>query len=109
VRIIAVAAILLIGVSRPISECITSRMFSSAGLSADRCGSWPALRRSYRRHVEPCLSLAASCHHCAAGLALWLIAVLLNGHSTTGQPYSYLCYGGFLTGVVIARPLELSK
>ena len=43
------------------------------------------------------------------GLALWLTAVLLNGHSTTGQPYAYLCYGGFLTGVVIARPLELSK
>ncbi|MFY9854909.1 MAG: hypothetical protein WAK26_13625, partial [Terracidiphilus sp.] len=44
-----------------------------------------------------------------AGLALWLLAVLLNGHSATGQPYAYLCYGGFLTGVVIARPLELRK
>jgi len=85
------------------------RTFFSAGLSDWPLRQLPALRRSFRRHVEPCLSLAASCHRCAAGLALWLIAVLLNGHSTTGQPYSYLCYGGFLTGVVIARPLELSK
>jgi hypothetical protein len=110
VRIIAVAAILLIGVSRPyLGVHYFEDVFLgwALGLTVAAVGLRyaEAIAVTWNR-VSHWLQVAIIA---PAGLALWLIAVLLNGHSTTGQPYSYLCYGGFLTGVVIARPLELSK
>jgi membrane-associated phospholipid phosphatase len=110
VRVIAVAAILFIGVSRPyLGVHYFEDVFLgwALGLTVAAVGLRyaEAIAVTWNR-VSHWLQVAIIA---PAGLALWLIAVLLNGHSTTGQPYSYLCYGGFLTGVVIARPLELSK
>jgi hypothetical protein len=110
VRVIAVAAILFIGVSRPyLGVHYFEDVFLgwALGLTVAAVGLRyaEAIAATWNR-VSHWLQVAIIA---PAGLALWLIAVLLNGHSATGQPYSYLCYGGFLTGVVIARPLELSK
>ena len=110
VRTIAVAAILLIGVSRPyLGVHYFEDVFLgwALGLTVAAVGLHyaEAFVAAWNR-VSHWLQIAIVA---SAGLALWLVAVLLNGHSTTGQPYAYLCYGGFLTGVVIARPLELSK
>ena len=110
VRIIAVAAILLIGVSRPyLGVHYFEDVFLgwALGLAVAAVGlSYAEAFAARWNRVSYWLQIAIVA---PAGLALWLVAVLLNGHSTTGQPYAYLCYGGFLTGVVIARPLELSK
>jgi len=43
----------------------------------------------------------------AASLALWLLALALNGGRPAGEPTTILGDAGFLTGIVIARPLEL--
>ena len=110
VRIIAVAAILLIGLSRPylgvhyFEDILLGWTLGLAVAAvALRCGE--AIAAAWNR-ISHGLQIAIVA---LSGLALWLIAILLNGHSTAGPPYAYLCYGGFLTGVVIARPLELSK
>jgi hypothetical protein len=43
----------------------------------------------------------------AGSLALWFLSVALNGGHTDGQPLESLTRAGFLTGIVIGRPLEL--
>ena len=108
VRVLAVVMILVIGISRPylgvhygedvllgwalgLPVALLSLRYADAAAAA-----WNRL--SYALQV----ALVAP-----AGLALWLLAVLLNGHSTAGQPQAYLDSGGFLTGIVLAQPLEL--
>lgn len=110
VRIAAVAAILMIGISRPYLgvhyfEDVFLGWALGLAIAAIGLRYAEAIAAAWNR-VSHWLQVAIVA---PAGLVLWLIAVFLNGHSTTGQPYAYLCYGGFLTGVVIARPLELSK
>jgi membrane-associated phospholipid phosphatase len=107
-RALAVAAILLIGVSRPylgVHYCEDVLLGWALGLAV----ALPSLQ--YADAVAAAwsrLSLALQVAIVApACLALWLIAVLLNGHRAAGQPYAFLCYGGLLTGIVLARPLEL--
>ena len=110
VRVVAVAAILIIGISRPY---LGVHYFEDVFLGWALGLAVAAVALRYAEAIAAAWGRASHWLQIAivapAGLALWLIAILLNGHSTTGQPYSYLCYGGFLTGVVIARPLELSK
>jgi hypothetical protein len=43
----------------------------------------------------------------AASFALWLLTYALNGSHIDGVPRTFLGDLGFLTGIVIARPLEL--
>lgn len=45
----------------------------------------------------------------AASLALWFTTRALGGWSTDGQPSAFVSYAGFLTGVVVAYPLEATK
>lgn len=42
-----------------------------------------------------------------ASAALWLLTVIINGWHIDGQPRAFLAYAGSLTGIFIARPLEL--
>ena len=105
---LAVVAILLIGVSRPylgVHYCEDVLLGWALGLAVAllslrytdaAAATWSRL--SYGAQVALVVT---------ACLALWLLAVLLNGNSTAGQPHVYLDYGGFLTGIALARPLEL--
>jgi hypothetical protein len=43
----------------------------------------------------------------AGSLAVWLVSVAFNGGHTDGQPLESLTRAGFLTGIVVGRPLEL--
>jgi membrane-associated phospholipid phosphatase len=108
VRTLAVAAIILIGVSRPylgVHYCEDVLLGWALGLAVALlslrytdvvAAAWSRL--SYALRVALVVT---------ACLALWLLAVLLNGDSTAGQPHTCLEYGGFLTGMVLACPLEL--
>ncbi|MGA3011595.1 MAG: phosphatase PAP2 family protein [Terracidiphilus sp.] len=110
VRIVSVAAILLIGVSR---AYLGVHYFEDVFLGWALGLAVAAAALHYAEAYAIAWNRLSYWFQIAivapAGLALWLIAVLLNGHSMTGPPYAYLCYGGFLTGIVVARPLELSK
>ena len=107
-RAFAVVAILLIGLSRPY---LGVHFFEDVLLGwaiglvcalaffrfLPRVGEmWNAL--SYLQQIG--IALAAS-------LALWLLSVVVNGGHTDGQPLESLTRAGFLTGIVVARPLEL--
>jgi hypothetical protein len=45
----------------------------------------------------------------AGGLALWVLAVAFDGWRMDGQPREALSSAGFLAGIVLARPLELRR
>jgi membrane-associated phospholipid phosphatase len=110
VRVIAVAAILLIGVSRPylgVHYCEDILLGWALGLTVALVSLRyaEAIATAWNRL---CYGLRIAIV-VPASLALWLLIVHLNGGSAAGQPHAYLCYGGFLTGIVLARPLELKK
>ena len=44
----------------------------------------------------------------ASSLILWIATIAINGWRIDGQPRAFLGYAGYLTGIVIARPIELS-
>jgi uncharacterized membrane protein (DUF485 family) len=107
-RVLAVAAILLIGFSRPylgvhFGEDVLLGWALGIGCSVVAvkyldvfCARWNKLSPA----VQVGIAVAAS-------LALWLLALALNGGRTAGEPIAFLGDAGFLTGIVIARPLEL--
>jgi len=109
VRIIAVLAILATGFSRPylgvhylgdvlvgwvIGLLIAMVAIKRADKISDR---WNKL--SYKYQVA--IAVASS-------LILWLATIAINGWRIDGQPGAFLGYAGFLTGIVIGRPIELS-
>jgi len=110
VRVIAVVAILLIGISRPYlgvhyaEDVLIGWAFGlSLALVSIRYGE--AIASAWNR-FSSMQEIGATL---AGSLALWLLAVLLNGGQTAGQPRNALYYAGFLTGIVIARRLEVSR
>lgn len=108
VRVVAVAMILLIGISRPylgvhyFEDVLLGWIFGLAvALFSLRYAEAIAVawnRLSYALQVAVVMP---------ATFMLWLLAFLLNGDRAAGLPYACVCYGGFLTGIVLARPLEL--
>jgi membrane-associated phospholipid phosphatase len=110
VRIITAAAIVLIGFSRPYlgvhyGEDVLIGWAFGLTMAAVSVRYGDAIASAWNR-----LSYAQQIALTVAGsLALWLLAVLLNGRHIAGQPCDVLRYAGFLTGIVIARPLEMSK
>ncbi|MFZ0888116.1 MAG: phosphatase PAP2 family protein [Candidatus Binataceae bacterium] len=109
VRVIAVIAILLTGFSRPYlgvhypGDILIGWMIGlPVGLvaikRADKISDgWNKL--SYRHQV----GIVA-----ASSLILWLATIAINGWRIDRQPRAFLGYAGFLTGIVFARPIELS-
>ena len=107
-KILAVAAIILIGFSRPYlgvhyGEDVLIGWALGLGCAviaakylAAFCARWSRL--SIWNQVA--IAIAAS-------LALWLLALSLNGGRAQGEVLGFLSDAGFLTGIVIARPLEL--
>jgi hypothetical protein len=110
VRTFAVAAILLIGLSRPylgvhyVEDVLIGWVIGvSIALVSIRYAEDISATWSQFSHAQ---QIAATV---AGSMALWLLAVLLNGRQMAGPPREVLYYGGFLTGIVAGRPLELSK
>jgi membrane-associated phospholipid phosphatase len=109
VRVVAVVAILLTGLSRPylgvhypgdvlIGWVIGLIVALVAIKFADRISdAWNKL--SYRRRAA--IAVAAS-------LILLLATIAINGWRVDSQPRAFLGYAGFLTGIVLGRPIELS-
>ena len=109
-RVIAVAAILLIGASRPYlgvhyAEDIFIGWTFGLTLTLVSIRYGEAIATAWGRLIYTQQIVAVV----AGSLALWLLAVLLNGRQTSGQPGNVLYYAGFLTGIVLAHPIELSK
>jgi membrane-associated phospholipid phosphatase len=108
VRAAAVLAIVLIGFSRPYlgvhygeDVLIGWAIGLFVAIAAAKCAGQTTAywnRRSYSLQVAITVT---------AGLGFCLLAVALNGWRLDSQPRAMLAYAGFLTGNVIARPLEL--
>jgi membrane-associated phospholipid phosphatase len=109
-KVISVAAIVLIGVSRPYlgvhyaeDVLIGWAIGLVVALVAIRYaaaidGLWDGL--SYGRQVGVAV---------AGGLALWALAIAVNGWRMDGQPREALSSAGFLAGIVLGRGLELRR
>ncbi len=107
-RVIAVLAIVLIGISRPylgVHYAEDVLIGWAIGLGVAWIGIKYAAaiddlwrRLSYTQQVGVAV---------AGGMALWLLTIALNGWQINGQPREALCDAGFLAGIVLARPLEL--
>jgi membrane-associated phospholipid phosphatase len=109
VKMGAVALIAITGLSRPylgvhyLEDIVIGwsigLLVGTAGISsAARIERWWA-RFAYRRRIAIAVGLS---------FALWLVTVAMNGWRIDGQPRAFLGYAGFLTGIVIGRPLELA-
>jgi membrane-associated phospholipid phosphatase len=107
-RAVSVVAILLIGASRPYLgvhyvEDILLGWTIGLGCAlfalrfGERLGAWWS-GLSFGRQIGSAL---------AASVLFWAIAVALNGGEIDKQPLAFLAYAGSITGLVIARPLEL--
>jgi membrane-associated phospholipid phosphatase len=109
VRVIAVLATLAIGFSRPylgvhypgdilIGWVIGLLVALVAIKRADEISAgWNKLSHKYQ------VAIVVS-----SSLILWLATIAINGWRIDGQPRVLLGYAGFLTGIVIGRPIELS-
>jgi undecaprenyl-diphosphatase len=110
VRVIAIVAIVLIGFSRPYlgvhygEDILIGWAFGlSMALVSIRYGE--AIACAWSRLSSMQQTAAAL----AGSLVLWLVAIFLNGGQIAGQPRNVLSFAGFLTGIVVARRLEMSK
>jgi PAP2 superfamily len=109
VKIAAVALIVLVGISRPylgvhylediVIGWIIGAMIGAVAVyqSVPITEVWE--RFSHKQQIGIAVGFSA---------ILWLATVALNGWRIDGQPRAFLCYAGFLTGIVIGRPLELA-
>jgi membrane-associated phospholipid phosphatase len=110
VRIITATAIVLIGISRPYlgvhfaEDVLIGWAFGLTMALVSVCygdtiaSLWS--RFSFTQQIATTV---------AGSLTLWLLADLLNGRQFSGPSRAVLVYGGFLTGMVLARPLEIGK
>lgn len=107
-RALMVLAIVLIGASRPylgVHYVEDVLLGWAIGLTIAMAAVFTA---------EPIANLWQKCPHgwqisitVAGSLAVWLLLVVLNGGRIDGQVREMTAYCGFLTGIVIACPLEL--
>lgn len=108
IKIVAVLAILLTGISRPylgvhyVEDILLGWAVGlGVGLVALRfderiAAAW--MRLGYARQIGAAV---------AASFALWALTLALNGWIIDSEPRAFLGYAGTITGIVIARPLEL--
>lgn len=108
IRFAAVAAIVLIGASRPylgvhyVEDVLLGWALGvacawAAVKYAEHFGAlWNKL--SFRLQIAIAVTVS---------LAFWFLAVALNGGRFDGAPSIFVSDAGFLTGLILARPLEL--
>ncbi len=108
VRIIAIFAMLATGLSRPylgvhyLEDILLGWLIGvSLALLLIRSGAavgglWQ--RRSHAEQIALVVGFSA---------ALWLLTVAAGGWRIDDQPLAFIGYSGFLTGIVIAHPLEI--
>lgn len=107
-RVLAVVAIVLIGLSRPYLgvhyvEDVLLGWAIGFGCALVAIKYLPAAGTRWNRiPYAQQIGIAV-----AVSLLLWRLAIALNGSRAGSEPFAFLSQAGFLTGIVIARPLEL--
>jgi membrane-associated phospholipid phosphatase len=107
VRIAAILALLLTGLSRP---------YLGVHYLEDILLGWPlgiALAVFSLTYAETMRDLWQRFSHpqqvglvVGSSMAIWLVTRALGHWSSEGQPSAFVSYAGFLTGIVVAHPLE---
>jgi membrane-associated phospholipid phosphatase len=108
IRWLAVLAILLTGLSRPyvgvhyLEDVIVGWILGLLWvvllmLNAERISAL------WHRYSHPRQIMIVT----AVSILLWLLTIAVNGWSIDAQPRAFMGYAGFLTGIVIAYPLEV--
>lgn len=110
IRVAAIIVIVVIGFSRPYLgvhyvEDVLIGWLIGLTLALVFIRYDDALAAAWRR-LSYILQIAVTV---AGSLALWVVVVALNGGRTDRPPDAMIDYAGFLTGIVLARPLEESK